>query len=99
MSSAAKSIPSDLLLSDLTMNTTTYNHQTTTTHHISYMHTHIPGTRLQNKITNITETNKIYKTNFHKTRWQLYVISGGYVQLYDYHNNGIVSRDLVVVSD
>ena len=50
-------VAGDLLFSDYEKD---YNRQTTP--HISYMYTYT-HTRLQNKITNIIETNKLHKTN------------------------------------
>ena len=73
-SSTTKWVPGlgNLLLSDLIMKMTT-NQKCQITPHISYTYTQ---NRLQNKTTNITKTNKIHKTNSHKTLRQHGVIGG-----------------------
>ena len=74
---AAKSVLGDLLSSEFTMKTTTFNRQTTP--HISYIHIHTLGYKI--KSLTVLKQNKLHKTNLCKTRRQLCVIAiaAGYV--------------------
>jgi len=92
MSSAAKSVLGDHLLSDVTMKTTTYNRRTIP--HVSYIHIHTLG--LQNQITNITKTNKIHKTNSPETRCHQVIGSGSLCSSMIFCNIGIVLKSLLL---